>query len=249
MRRGVVSGPRLPTLGVIAVRKACGLLFVLAAGLLIVASGSMAQDQPTGINVSGTAQVRARPDIAYVTFGVVTEDRDAAQAAQENARRTTAVIDAIVRFGITRADIETTQYTVAPIVDYRATPPVTTGYRVTNLIRVTVRDLTRIGPLIDTAIAAGANNVQALNFDVQDRTRFRQEAIALALRRAEADARIAATTLGVNLGRVTYVNIPGDFIPRPFDVGIARAEAAPPTPIIPGEVDITVSVTVVYSIL
>lgn len=223
------------------------LVAALAAAFALM-SGASAQDQRTGVTVTGTAEAQARPDVANVSFGVVTEDRDATRAAQENARITTAVIDAVVGFGVARADIQTTQYSVSPIVDYQRTPPVTTGYRVTNLVRVKLRDLARIGALIDTAIAAGANNVQGVSFDIQDPTPVRREALVQAMRSAQADARLIADTLGIRLGRIVSVTESGPAIPRPFELGAVRAEAAT-TPIIPGQITVSATVTVVYSIL
>jgi len=223
----------------------------LAAGfviLLMTALPSSAQNQPSGITVTGNAEITARPDIATVTLGVVTEASEAEKAVQENARVANAVVDAVVKAGIAKRDIETSYYSVVPVMDYQKVPPVTTGYRVTNTVRVKVRDLTKVGSLIDTAISAGANNVQGVGFDIEDPSSVRKEALVQALKKAEADAKLIADTLGVKLGRVVSVSEAGPAIIKPTEYGIARAEATP-TPIIPGQVHVTASVTVVYSIL
>lgn len=223
----------------------------LAAGfviLLMTAPPLPAQNQPSGITVTGNAEITARPDIATVTLGVVTEASEAEKAVQENARVANAVVDAVVKAGIAKRDIETSYYSVVPVMDYQKVPPVTTGYRVTNTVRVKVRDLTKVGSLIDTAISAGANNVQGVGFDIEDPSSVRKEALIQALKKAEADAKLIADTLGVKLGRVVSVSEAGPAIIKPTEYGIARAEATP-TPIIPGQVHVTASVTVVYSIL
>ncbi len=220
----------------------------LLAACIALPTAALAQTQSSGITVTGSAEVKAKPDVAYVTFGVQTEAATAAAAAQENARLTNAVIDAIVRSGIARAEIETAQYSVSPIIDYQKSPPTTTGYRVSNQIRVRVKDLTKVGPLIDTAIAAGANNVQGVTFDILDPSAIRREALVQAMQQAQADARLIADTLNVKLGKVISVTESGPVIPRPVELGVMRAEAAP-TPIIPGQVTVSASVTVVYSIL
>lgn len=220
---------------------------ILVLVLLALSNYAVAQDTMRGVVVTGTAEVKTQPDVAYVTFGVTTEAADAATAARSNAQTTQAVIDAITRFGITRANIETVQYSVNPIQDYRQTPPTTVGYRVSNQVRVKVNDLTRIGALIDTAISAGANDVQGVLFTVENDQAVRREAIVQAIRDAQAKARTIADTLGIRLGQVTYVSELAAPIPRPFQLGVARADVE--TPIIPGQVDVSASVTLAYSIL
>lgn len=225
--------------------------YITISVLMLFALGTVAvaQEAASGITVSGFSEIKAPPDLAFVTFGVVVESANAVSAAQENARKTNAVIDAIVKFGIPKTDIETIGYSVSPIISYKEnTPPVTVGYRVENQVRVRVRDLTKIGPLIDTAIGAGANNVQGVNFTIADDAVPRQQALVQAIRNAEAKARVIAETLGVRLGKVTSVTESSGFTPRPMALGIARAEAAP-TPIIPGEIEVTANVTLVYAIL
>jgi uncharacterized protein YggE len=218
------------------------------AALLMTAIPSPAQNQTSGITVTGNAEMTVQPDIAIVTLGVTTEASEAEKAVQENARIANAVVDAIVKAGIAKRDIETSQYSVAPIMDYQKVPPVTTGYKVTNTVRLKVRNLTKVGSLIDTAIGAGANNVQGVGFDIEDPSFFRKEALVKALKKAEADAKLIADTLGVKLGKVVSVSETGPVIIRPTEYGVARAEATT-TPIIPGQVRVTALVTVVYSIL
>lgn len=217
--------------------------------LLVSFAGSAlyAQDDMSGVVVTGTAEVKAQPDIAHVTFGVTTEAADANEAARTNAQRTQAVIDAIIRFGVPRANIETVQYSVNPIQDYKASPPTTVGYRVSNQVRVKLTDIPRIGALIDAAIRAGANDVQGVTFTVENDQAIRQEAIVQAIRNAQAKAKVIADTLGIRLGQVTYVSESFGGIPRPLQFGVARADVE--TPIVPGQVDITATVTIAYAIL
>ncbi len=216
--------------------------------LLMTTPSLFAQNQPSGITVTGNSEITVRPDIATITLGVITEASEAEKAVHENARVANAVVDAVVKAGIAKRDIETSHYSVVPVMDYQKVPPVTTGYRVTNTARVKVRDLTKVGSLIDTAISAGANNVQGVGFDIEDTSSSRKEALVQALKKAEADAKLIADTLGVKLGRVISVSETGPAIIKPTEYGVARADTTP-TPIIPGQVHVTASVTVVYSIL
>ncbi len=224
-----------------------GIRLLLIASLLVTAVVSGAYgESPTGITVSGVAIVSGKPDIAYLTVGVSTEDKEAAKAASTNAATTSAVIDAIVRSGVAKNDIETAQYTVSPVMDYRSQRPVTTGYQVSNIVRVTVRDLAKVGAVIDAAMASGANNVQSVRFEVKDNTKLRQRALVEAIANARADAELIASTMKVRLGKVVSVTESGPTIPRPLEFSAMKTAAE--TPILPGDVDVTASVTVVYSI-
>lgn len=223
------------------------LLSILTAGALLAAPAVSAETQ-TGLTVTETASVDAKPDIARVAFGVVTEDRDPAAASRENARITNAVIDAIRRFGIPREDLETASYRVEPIVNYQARPPVTTGYRVSNVVNVTQRNLERVGQLIDVGIKAGANVVQGVNFTIEDPTPFRREALVKAIGQAKSKAQLMAENLGVRLGTVISAS-ESVFYPVPLDRPMyARADAAP-TPIMPGDIEVNATVTITYAIL
>lgn len=223
-------------------------LFLVVCVALGVAPSAAAQSQPSGITVTGSAELKGAPDVAYVNLGVVTEDVEAAAAAQANAAKTNAVIDAIIKAGIPKADIETVNYSVSPIVNYQVDPAVTTGYRVSNQVRVRTRNLAGVGSLIDTAIVAGANGVQGVTFDIEDKSAIRRRAMVEAMREAQADARLIAETLGVKLGKVTSVSVSGPVIPRPYEMSMMKSEAAP-TPIIPGQVEVSASVTVVFAIM
>jgi len=204
-------------------------------------------ESPRGITVSATATAKSKPDVAFVTLGVSTDDADAGKAAQTNARTTAAVIDALAANGVQRADIETVQYSVSPVTNYQTNPPSVSGYRVSNIVRVKLKDLAKIPAVIDTAVKAGSNQVQGVRFDLEDATKLRHQALAEALKKAEADARLMAKTLGVELGKAVSASETGPVVPSPLEIGAVREAAA--SPIIPGEIEATAAVTVVYPIL
>lgn len=216
--------------------------------LPVAAPAARAHDQPSGITVTGSAEAKGAPDVAYVTLAVVTQDTDAGKAAQANAAATQKLIDAIQKFPVPRQDIETTGYSLQPVQDYKKSPPVTVGYQATNQVQVKLRDLTRVGALIDAGIAAGANSAQGVRFTTEDDTSIRQEAMVQAIKNAQAKARVMADTLGVKLGGVVAATEQGAPPVRPFEMGAVRAEA-PSTPILPGQIEVQASVTLVYAIL
>ena len=225
-------------------------LAVIAVFLCIGPVASSAADEQTkGITVNATGEVKAKPDIAYITLGVTTQSADAAAAAEDNASKTTAVIDALKKVGIKQSDIETTGYSVSPIMDYKKSPAVIVGYNVANQVRVTVRDLDRIGSLIDTGIKAGANNVQNVSFFIENDSALKREALVKAISEAQLKAEVMARSAGVKLGKVVSISETGGYSPQPILAGMAKMESVSTTPIIPGDVTATASVTVVYSIL
>jgi len=222
---------------------------LLSLTLMFAAAAAVNAETVTpGITVTGSADAAGKPDVAYVTLGVTTEDKVAATAARDNASQTAAVIEAIVKSGVTKDNIQTSQYSVSPIVNYESNPPVTTGYRVSNQVRATVRDLDRVGGLIDAAMTAGANVVRGVTFDIENPNALRQQALVAAMKSANADAVLIAQTLGVKLGRPTSASMVGPVGPRPYDMPMMKMDAVS-TPIVPGNVTVSASITVVYSIL
>lgn len=228
----------------------CRILRTALFGFLLIFAAVVicAADEVTGIVVTGTGDVKSQPDIAYVTLAVNTQSDDAAQAARSNAEITNAVITAIMKAGIVKSDIETTNYSVSPIMDYKKSPPVTVGYSVSNQVRLTIRDLARVGSIIDIGVKAGANNVQGVDFSIDNDTALRGQALVKAITQARAKAQAMADAAGVKLGRLVSMTESGGYIPRPMLAGAAKSEAVQ-TPIIPGELSVPASVTMVYAIL
>lgn len=232
---------------------------LLAAALLVGAAAKPAAAQPERpvIRVTGTGEVRAAPDQAVADFAVETQAATAQQAAAENAQRMDRVIAALVRAGVPRDRIETRDYNVFPEMDHRpgepGGEPRIRGYRVMNTVSATIHEVDRVGGVIDAALQAGANRVHGVRFGLRDPQRFRQQALADAVRRARADAEAMAQALGVGLGMVREAHT-GDFtMVPPSPVMFARdamAESAgsAPTPINPGEQRVRATVTITYDI-
>lgn len=207
-----------------------------------------------GITVNDSAEVRAKPDVAYVTLGVVTKARDAGSAAKANASKTDAVIAAIVKLGIPKSGIKTVDYSLDPEMDYDKDPSPIVGYTATNSISVKLTELDRIGTLVDTAVAAGANTVRSVSFDVQDKRKLREEALAEAVKKAESKARAIAGALGVRLGSAVSASEDVSFY------GSAGMNYAPlyrarhvvasvaKTPLEPGLTKVSAQVEVVYAV-
>jgi uncharacterized protein YggE len=232
-----------------------------AAGLAAVAEGAAAQPQTQApgreqsIRVTGTGEARARPDQAIADFGVETSAPTAQAAAAENAQRMERVITALVRAGVPRDRIETRDYNVFPDYDPRpmeSGEPRVRGYRVMNTVSATMDDIERVGPVIDAALAAGANRVQGVRFGLRDPQAFRQRAIDDAVRRARADAEALAAALGLGLGMVREAYTADVAMMQPpmmERMAMAdMAQSAAPTPISAGEQTVRATVVIVYAI-
>ena len=234
-------------------------LFVLAVALcalLVRACGPInveAQPPLRTVNVTGVGYANLVPDIAYIYVGVHTEKPSAAQAVDENNAQTQKMIEALKDFGIAAKDIRTTNFSIWPQDRYDPMTGTPTGdktYIVDNTVYVTVRDLDKLGDLLDTVVAAGANTVNSIQFDVADKSEALKTARAEAVKNAADQAKELTNAAGVKLGDVQSI---GFYDSQPYPVydgkgggGGAVAEAA--VPIQPGQLTFTVNVSVTYEI-
>lgn len=206
----------------------------------------MIPEKRQGISVSGTAEVQAAPDIAHVTLGVRTRSAQADKAASDNAAAAARVIQAVRQVGIPEKDIGTVQYTLQPVFEYPPNaPPKLTGYEAANLVRVTVRDLSKVGAVVDAAVGAGANVVQDVAFSLKNESEFRARALAKAVEDGRTKARVMAQALDVRLGKLISASEAQAPVITPV---YGRAEAAAPTPIIPRQIEVRATVNLVYAI-
>ncbi len=204
------------------------------------------------ISVSATGTIKVMPDIAYVSAGVVTQDADAAKAQSDNTEAMTALFEALKGAGLTEDDIDTTNYTVYPMYDYsEGGNGRITAYEVTNTVRITVRDIKRVGEIITAAAENGANTNFSIAFTLEDEDAHYNEALTKAMEEAKAKADAIATAGGVSLGGVLSVS-EGSYSYSPVYEYAAQpsmaADAGQETPVSAGELEVTATVSVVYSI-
>lgn len=235
-------------------------LFVAALALLALVLSACG---PTTINqaaqpivrtlsVTGTGQASLTPDIAYIYLGVHTEKPTASEAMNENNAQTQQMIAALTKFGIAEKDIRTTNFSIWPTDKYDPQTGTPTGekvYSVDNTVYVTVRDLKKLGDLLDTVVAAGANTVNSIQFDVADKEAAIKNARAEAVKDAAAQAQELAGAAGVKLGDVQSIGF-FDNQPTPLFEGKGGDVAAPAAsvPIQPGQLTLTVTVNMTYAI-
>jgi uncharacterized protein YggE len=206
------------------------------------------------IQVSGSGEVYATPDIATVNAGVQTRNADVKVAQQQNAAITDGMIDALVAAGIPGEDIKTVSYTVYPVYE---TPTVPFGqkiqyYEVTNSVQVTVRDVSRTGEVIDIAVANGANTVNSIVFSLSEEreAEFRSEILTMSVKKARADADTLALATGVTITGVKTISVGSVYVPVTYDNRLATESKAAgvPTPIEPGQIQVTAQVSISYLI-
>jgi uncharacterized protein YggE len=203
-----------------------------------------------GITAQGHGEVKVKPDIALVTLTVTTQSADQAEAVRQNAVRTTAVLAALRGASIAGKDIEAQSYTVQPQYDYKPSPPLLTGYQVQNSVQATVRDLTKVGLVIDKATAGGASEIGGVSFDLSDRAQAQSQALAQAVASAKLKAGVMADAAGVGLGRLlTMTEGSASPIIRPMYAmrAMAAPASAPETPINDQQITITADATLVYA--
>jgi uncharacterized protein YggE len=225
---------------------------VLALALVLSACAPAGSAQARTLSVSGSGEAFLAPDIAYIYIGVHTENATAAEAVSENTSSTQALIQAIQEFGIDPKDIRTTNFSIYPMDRFDPATGLPSGektYAVDNTVYVTVRELARLGDLLDTAVQAGANTVNSIQFDVADKDAALQQARAEALKDAQAQAQALAQSAGLSLGEIRSINFL-DAQPYPIFDGRGGGAGVPEAavPIQPGQLTFTVNVSVTYEL-
>jgi len=217
------------------------------------AASQASNSEAQGISVSGEGRASAAPDVAVLGLGVSAKASTVDAANSQVQEAMSDLLDSLEANGVQEKDIQTTGFSIYPEYDYRNDEQVLTGYRVSHMLQVKVRDIDKAGEVIDDAVEAGGDllQVQSISFIIDDTTALRSEARAEAVADAQATAEELATLAGVSLGEPTYIteSISTPY-PQPyFDraAGIATEEALA-TEISPGELEVVVGVYITYTI-
>jgi uncharacterized protein len=201
------------------------------------------------IVVPGSGRVSVVPDVADLRLGVAVARPKVDAARAEAARVMDAILAAVDEAGVARRDVRTTLLSIQPRYDYReGRPPVLTGYELANVVEVTIRDLVKLGDVVDGALAAGATSMDGLTFRLADPAPPEREARRLAMADARSRADVLAGESGLQIEGVSSIVEGGPARPPiPFpkaDRMMAVADAA--TPVEAGALEIAVSVTVTF---
>ena len=231
------------------------LSFAAAAviGLLAAMSPAFAEGgkMPRIISLSGHGEVRATPDIAYVTSGVVTQGATAADALAANTKAMTDLFAALKDSGIEDRDVQTSNFSVQPRYDFSNNQaPKMVGYDVSNNVTVTLRKVDTLGALLDRMVQSGSNQISGISFDVSKPDDAMDEARKLATEDATRKAKVYAKAMGIELGNVMQVS-EGSAAQPPMPMvrsTMMKADAAPPVPMAAGEQTLAVDVNVIWEI-
>ena len=209
---------------------------------------SAAEEVPRQIVVNAVGMASATPDMATVSLGVMREEATAAEAMQAVSAATASVLEEITGAGIEARDVQTSSLNLNPVWDQGSTrTPAIRGYSASTMLSVRVRDLDNLGTLLDAVVGEGANQLNGLSFGLSETDEAESEARADAVGRARAKAETLAAAAGVELGPIQSISEGGGGgAPAPMMRG-AMFEASD-MPIASGELDIRVSVTVVFGI-
>ncbi len=207
---------------------------------------------PRMLNVQGSAQAILTPDIAYISIGVHTEHEDAVEAVADNTAQAQEIHQSLTALGLDSRDIQTTNFSIYPQEQWSPE-----GERqgvlfmVDNTVYVTMRDLTKIGEILDAVVKAGANSIYGITFDVSDKTSMLADTRQAAIENARTQAEEIAQAAGVELGPIQSINFYGGYPVPVYEGkggGAMMYEAAGQVPVSPGQMVITVDVNLTYEI-
>lgn len=189
--------------------------FGAVIGMMIaptLASAQEASHKPATISVSGLGTSTVVPDLATMSFAVVKQAKNASDAMSENSKALSDVIKALRDAGIEDRDLQTSHFSIQPIYrqfepkDGAYPAPEITGYQVSNGVTIRVRDLTKLGSVIDSSVSLGINQGGDISFSNDETTKVVEEARKKAVEDAIAKAKTLATSAGVKLGRVLEIS-------------------------------------------
>lgn len=228
------------------------LMLVLLAGLGLSPTARAEEAGPGLLSVTGEASVPAIPDMATLRLAVVTEARTGAQALAENTERMQAVLAELRGFDIAERDLQTSDLTLNPVyeqgTELRNLPRRIVAFRAQNALTVRVRDLERLGEILDASVRDGANSFGGLSFGVQAPGPLEVEARERAMQDALARARTLAEAAGVALGPIRSITEQGGMRgPMMMRSEMAMADSA--VPVAAGEVSVRAAVSLVIELV
>ncbi|TFG35150.1 MAG: DUF541 domain-containing protein [Parcubacteria group bacterium] len=209
------------------------------------------------ITISESGEVYAKPDLAITSFSVITEAKTVAGAISENTKKMNAVIAAVKNQGVEEKDLKTINFSISPHYDYydvnkiyiSGGTRVLSGYDVTQTLRVKIRDLTKVGNIIQAAVDNGSNEASDLQFTIDNQDALKKQAREDAIKKAKAKAEELAGQLGIKLVKIISFS-ENNYVPyyyameKSSSVGMGGgADAAPQIETGENKIQVTVSIT------
>lgn len=226
-------------------------LAALAGSLAVPASAQETRPPQRLIALAGHGEVKAKPDMAIITVGVLNQGTTAREAVTANNTAMEKVIASLKAAAIEPKDIQTSNFSVNPRYDYQNNvQPRLVGYDVSNNVTVTVRNLAKLGGVLDDVVSEGSNQVNGIMFAIANPDPLEDEARKLAVTDARRKANLYAEAAGVALGTVMSIS-EGGGAPPPvpmYNRAMMKAEAAPQVPMAEGEQTVAIDVHIAWEI-
>lgn len=215
-----------------------------AAGYAVPTDGTL-------LSVSANAEASRVPDVATISAGVVTQAVDGNAAMRQNAEQMAKVMAAIKAAGIAEKDIQTSGINLSPQYRYvENEAPKITGFQASNTVNLKVRDIAKLGKVLDALAAQGSNQINGPSFEIDQPEPVYDEARLAALKKAQARAETYAKSLGLKVRRIVSISEGGGggFQPMPMMAAMGRAKAEMDTQVSPGETKLSVNLDVVFEL-
>lgn len=210
------------------------------------------------VSVSGTGSVTLEADNATIILSVITKGKEVAETTEDNAKKMTAVQNAVIAKGIQKDCISTQNFSVFQEShwDQKSGKQIEDDYCVTNQVKVFVKKIDKVSEVIDTALKSGANQLSSLTYGVTDTEIAKKQARSLAIAQAQEAANLLAGASGAKLGKILAITEHADYAfprARMLKAGMAASanmdlESAAPTPVSGGSSTVTISVDAVYQL-
>ena len=204
------------------------------------------------LSLTASGAIKTTPDKVDISTGVTSEAKTAREALDQNIEAMTKVVEALKAEGIDPKDIQTTNFSVNPVYDQRPydkpAPPVVVGYRVTNQVRISLHDTKKLGAILDKVVTLGSNQIDSIEFGVEEPEALKDEARKLALKNVTDNAKLYAEAAGVGLGPILSISEEESSYQPRFAAGAARMEMAKDVPIEAGTATVEVRVRVTWEI-
>jgi uncharacterized protein len=234
-------------------RKSLLLAALLTSAATAQAFAATPAPTPT-MTISSTGVVTAEPDQAVIRFGVHSTGIEAGDAMADNKRAMQSAFTALQGAGIAPNDISTTGLALSPKYEHYSrndgnTPPRIVGYEAHNNVSVTVNDLSGLGDVLDKLVASGVNGIEQVSFGLKDSAHLETEARAKAARSARLKAESYAEAIGTSITGIKSMSEQNSGMPTPYPrMETARAMSASAVPVSAGEMEVSVTVHVVFDI-
>lgn len=199
------------------------------------------------LKVEGKGSIIVQPDMAVVILGVTTENKQLQPAQEENAQRITNILNTLKRLGVDSRDVETQSYIIEPQYDYTEGKQIFRGYRVVHTLKVTIRNVERVGAVIDAAVESGANLVNNISFAVEEPSRYYQQALRSAIDDAQSKALIIGDKLKINVSLIPAQMMEVNYRQEgPMVLALSTVGEAT-TPIKAGQIEVTAQIEAIFN--